>query len=156
MKNTNGYTINAVTNIVTITKNFANRASNLNSPEYKTLCQLRRDGYFIEHKTVKANADKQTHKGLTIKFMENFIGYQDNVDELLTAFYRIQGIYEKHPAYYAKLKQWFLNQFPDYMDAIYAEQATIELIEKSEAMAKRATKEKANETVDMDESDPAA
>ena len=40
---TTSYNFDAINTVLTITKDFARKASQLNSPEYKTMLQLRRD-----------------------------------------------------------------------------------------------------------------
>lgn len=125
----NGYTINAMTNTVTITKDFAKRANNINSPEYKTLNQLRKDGYSIEYKTINVKEGKKTHKGLTLAFMRQYINEQENSNVIRAEFEKIKREFNGHHACYANLKKYFLNQFPELTAAGIKEYLTIDFMD---------------------------
>ncbi|MDL2287924.1 hypothetical protein LJC32_00905 [Oscillospiraceae bacterium OttesenSCG-928-F05] len=116
MKKTTGYTINHETKTITITRDFAKRSGIINSDEYRALTQFRKDysDYTIKNRTASTNKNKNTHNGLTIPFMRKFIGAQENATATLKEFDSVKSLYEEHPAYYSKVKAWFLSKYPNY------------------------------------------
>lgn len=118
MKKTNATIINHEEKTITITKDFAKRANIINSDEYSALAQFRKDypDYTIQKRTAAKNTNKNTHSGLTLAYMGRFIEMQDNAAAALEAFERVKYLNEGHPAYYAKVKAWFLAKYPDYAD----------------------------------------
>ena len=72
MKN-NSYSFDAITNTVTISKDFARKASQLNSPEYKALLQLRNDNPNI--KIIMREGNKgQNSNGITFAQISHTTG----------------------------------------------------------------------------------
>lgn len=120
----NGYIIDHAERAIIITKEFAKRASNISTREYRELTSFHRDfpDYTIERRTAEVNkATKQTYKGLSLTEMENYIKEQDrtqgNGGEGLKAFEAIKVYYTptgRDKPSYPKLKAWFLNKYPKY------------------------------------------
>jgi len=142
MKKNNGLTLDMVTNTATITKAFAKNANDINSAEYKTLRQLREDGFSIVIKAATVKNNKITHKGMTLQWMVQYIENHDNRDTYLDDFKNYVELQKKlnngHAAYYAKVKKHFLNLFPELTAEnirmeIEAEEAAIRVIEEHEA-----------------------
>ena len=113
----NGIRINHGENgTIIITKVFEKLSRNTNSAEYRQLAKLHKDypTYIIQTRTAAKNANKNTHKGLTLTYIEKFLEMQENAADVLEAFERVKYLNEKHPAYYAIIKKWFLAKYPDY------------------------------------------
>ena len=66
MKN-NSYEFDAINTVLTITKDFAKRASQLNSPEYKTMLQFRRDYPTVE---IVMKESKKGHSPASVSFKQ--------------------------------------------------------------------------------------
>ena len=116
MKKTNAYTIDHANNTITITREFAKRSAVIASEEYRVLSQLHKDfpEYTIQPR--KANVDKnkkKTHVGLTLDFMKKYLE-RLNDPAALNEFESVKAYYKGHPAYYAKVKAWFLSKYEDY------------------------------------------
>jgi hypothetical protein len=122
MKKTNDYIINHESKTITITRDFAKRSSVINSNEYRALTQFRKDypDYTIKNRTATVTNSKTTHSGLTIPFMKKFIEKQDNAAAALKEFESVEKFFKGHPAYYSKVKAWFLSKYPKYAEFIPA------------------------------------
>jgi len=129
MKNTNTYTINHEKKTITITREFAKRSGVINSEEYNLFMQFRKDlpDYKILKRTATKNTDKKTHKGLSIPFMEKCLAAMDNAADAKAEFKRVKEFYTGHPAYYSKVRAWFLDKYPNY--DIYAPTPTQDMEE---------------------------
>ena len=141
MKN---YTINHANGTITLTRDFANKAGILNSPEYKALRQLKRDFPNLEvvQRTAKVSPTKVTHKGLTLDHMEKYITTFEPATDL-TIFKKVKSYNTDlketkdgdiiEIVNYGKMKKWFLNKYPDYQMTETAFDAMVETLEKLEA-----------------------
>lgn len=119
-----GYVIDHAERAIIITKEFAKRASNISTKEYRELTSFHRDfpDYTIERRTAEVNkTTKQTYKDLTLNAMENYIKAQDeaqsNNGEGLKAFEAIKVYHTpkgKDKPSYPKVKAWFLKTYPKY------------------------------------------
>lgn len=119
-----GYSIDHARRAIIITKEFAKRAANITTKEYRELTSFHRDfpEYTIERRTAEVDkSKKQTYKGLSLAEMENHIKEQDkakgNSDEGLKKFEAIKAYYtpkgSEKPSY-PKVKAWFLKTYPKY------------------------------------------
>lgn len=125
MKKTNGYTINFAENTITLTKAFAQRAKNPSTTEFRELAKLHKSfpELTITMRTAVITADKETHGGLSIKWMTDFIkNYKDEV--AVAEFEEVKKFFKTMPGYYGKVKAWFLNKYPNYQDVDFADVAT--------------------------------
>ncbi|MCL2375613.1 MAG: hypothetical protein FWC82_03735 [Firmicutes bacterium] len=109
MKKNKGYSINHVEAAIIITKDFGKRASIDGTIEYDTLRRLRDENpaYAVKYRTVMANADKRTHKGLSFAQMETYIKKLVTGKELIDEFKKVKEHYKDTPACYANVKKWF-------------------------------------------------
>lgn len=74
-------------------------------------------------RTAVITADKETHGGLTIEWMTDYIkNYKDAV--AVAEFEEAKKFYKKMPGYYGKVKAWFLKNYPNYQDVDFADVAT--------------------------------
>ena len=113
MKNT-GYYVDFKGFKIVVTAEFVKLAGVVGSKEYNDFKQLQADYPNLKIKYApKVNKSKNTHKGLTIEFMERYIENSDNRDLIIGGFEKTRRIYKGHPAYYAKMKKYFLSQFPE-------------------------------------------
>ena len=71
-----GYNYDAITNTLTMTASFAKKASQLNTPEYRTLLQLRNDNPGMKVVMKESNGKSASSKpasGISFAQMECFI-----------------------------------------------------------------------------------
>ena len=125
MKKTAGYTVDFANNTITLTKAFAQRAKNPSTAEFRELAKLHKNltDFTITMRTAVITADKETHGGLTIEWMTDYIkNYKDEV--AVAEFEEVKKFYKKMPGYYGKVKAWFLNKYPNYQDVDFADIAT--------------------------------
>lgn len=117
MKNSIEYRVDYETGTIVVTKKFAKAAGILNTPEYKTMRQLRKDNpdYPVVLREIKKNDGKKTYKNLTYKAMETYIilKYGEDSDER-KAYNQTKALSEVQNGPYAYVKNWFLKSFPDY------------------------------------------
>lgn len=117
--------------VIEMNKTEAKAAGRFNSEEFRELAALR-DAYpdfRIVIKTVKA---RDNMKGLTVKYMENYISNHDDENGTVMADFRaLRGLDENgnvseigEAVSYGELKMWFLSVFPETerldVDAILA------------------------------------
>ena len=75
MTKNNRYEINHIEGKVILTKQFAKSASILNTPEYMTLLELRRNhpDYTFELREIRKKEGKKSYRNLTYEHMEDYI-----------------------------------------------------------------------------------
>ena len=111
-----GYNYDAITNTLTMTASFAKKASQLNTPEYNTVRQLRLDnpGMKIE----KAIRKTPSNQPMTATFaqMEGFIAKCANSEERLDVFEKIKALSKIQASPYAYVRKWFLENYANYAE----------------------------------------
>ena len=133
MKKTAGYTVDFANNTITLTKTFAQRAKNPSSTEFRELAKLHKNlpDFTITMRTAVITAEKETHGGLTIEWMTDYIkNYKDEV--AVAEFEEVKKFYTKMPGYYGKVKAWFLKKYPKYQDVDFADVATTQKSETND------------------------
>ena len=123
MKKSAGYSING--NVVTLTKAFAKKAYTPGTKEFREFSTLIKayPNLVVVMRTATITADKNTHGGLTIEWMTDYIKtYKDEI--AVAEFEEVKKFYKKMPGYYGKVKAWFLNKYPNYQDVDFADIAT--------------------------------
>ena len=115
MKN---YKIDFEKQTLTITKDFAERAENINSEEYSILMKVRNDfpNMKVLNYSHKAPKRANKNKGLTYTRMENYIRLFDNAEELLKMFELVKRASKIQKNSYLFVNQWFLATFPDFFE----------------------------------------
>lgn len=110
------YKINFTANTITISKSFAEAASDPSKPEFETLSKLQAayPGMRIVHKTHRSPSKANANKGLTYERMEGYINLHENAAELIVKFEAVKEIAAKQKNPYLFTKGWFMQQFPDY------------------------------------------
>ena len=105
-----GYSIDFVSTTVTITRKFRDAASQLNTPEFNIMNQLREMNLTI---LVKA-PNKKKSTALTYAKMQKFISCLDEADKYQTMFDAVRKESKGMPAPYKYVVSWFYNTFPKY------------------------------------------
>ena len=111
-----GYNYDAITNTLTMTASFAKKASQLNTPEYNTVRQLRLDnpGMKIE-KAIRKTSSNQPMNA-TFAQMEGFIAKCANSGERLDVFEKIKALSKIQASPYAYVRKWFLENYANYAE----------------------------------------
>ena len=111
-----GYNYDALTNTLTLTASFAKKASQLNTPEYKILLQLRLDnpGMKIEKASPKTPSNRPV--SITFAKMEEYIAQCRNSKERLEAFNKVKALSKIQTSPYAYVRTWFLDNYANYSD----------------------------------------
>ena len=113
-------TINEKRNEIVITKKFAEAAKRFGSDEYRELKAARLDypSYKVVTRKVKPSKNDKM-KGLTYKFMEDYINNHDDEEKTIMAqFLDLTAKSEEAEelnaaaASYKEVKDWFLNTYP--------------------------------------------
>ena len=104
---------------IVMDRTFYKNSSNIRFEEYTMLQRARQDypTYTPVIKHIKRNPDKETYKGLTYAYMENYIQTHESADTVETAMaeYReLRLISECHgkARRYPTIKKWFLKKYP--------------------------------------------
>ena len=107
MKN---YEINFITNTITITKKFAQEASQIGTEAFKTMMELRQLGMTIITKTPA----KKKNTSLTYAKMETYISLLEDTEKYQAEFKAVcaESLAMKVP--YVYVSNWFKKTFPNY------------------------------------------
>ena len=106
---------------IEMTKKFATAARKFGTKQYRDLQEARRDypNFKVVTITRKATGNQDTYKGLTYKFMEDYIQKHDDAEQSVMAEYlTLRGKSEAakenlvEPYSYNEMKTWFLKTFP--------------------------------------------
>lgn len=104
---------------IVMDRTFYKNSSNIRFDEYAMLQRARQDypAYTPVVKRIKRNPGKETYKGLTYTYMENYIQTHEGADtvEAVMAEYReLRLISECHgkARRYPAIKKWFLKKYP--------------------------------------------
>ena len=106
---------------IEMTKKFAAAARKFGTKQYRDLQEARRDypNFKVVTVTRKATSCQDTYKGLTYKFMEDYIQKHDDADQSVMAEYLTlrgksdaakENLVESYS--YKEMKTWFLKTFP--------------------------------------------
>lgn len=108
------YKMDFTTNTLTITKDFERKAMNVNSVEYQTLKQLRKD--FPTLRVVKKSAPKRKSSLArpTYDKMVKFLSCQTNSTILLKEFAEVREYSKAQENPYLYVREWFFKNFPNY------------------------------------------
>ena len=108
------YEVDFINNKIILTKKFYKAATTLNSPEYTTLMQLRRDnpGFAVELREIKKKEGKQSYRNLTYTNMREYIITREGEkSETVAEFDRVMALSKIQAGPYAYVKTWFLNKY---------------------------------------------
>ena len=110
------YEINHFQAKVILTKQFAKAASTLNTPEYMTLLELRRNhpDYTFELREIRKKEGKKSYRNLTYEHMEAYIITRDGKgSEAHKEFEQVKKLSQVQAGPYAYVKSWFLKKYED-------------------------------------------
>ena len=113
-----GYEIDFTTNTLYMNYKFANAAKDVFSKEYEIYQKICNDFQNIKV-IVRAGRKAKTcnaSKNLTYANMESYIKVQDNADELMAVYMIAREESKKAKSRYAFVRNWFVNQFPNYKE----------------------------------------
>ena len=112
-KNTQ-YEIDFINSKIILTKKFAKAASILNTPEYTTLMQMRRENpdFTIELREIKKKEGKKSYRNLTYERMEDYIINREGKDsDVHKEFVKVKKLAQVQAGPYAYVKSWFLKKY---------------------------------------------
>ena len=117
MKKTNvtGYSYDITTNTLTVTADFAKKASQLNTPEYRIVKQYRAEfpDIAIQRKT---NSASHSSKGIKYADMERYMRNCRSAERYLFVFGKVRELSKGQPNPYKYVRTWFDNLFPHYAE----------------------------------------
>ena len=114
------YEVDFINSKIILTKKFYRAATTLNSPEYTTLMQLRRDnpGFAVELREIKKKEGKQSYRNLTYKHMEEYIiALEGEMSENLKELEQVKKLSKVQAGPYAYVKAWFLKKYGEEFNA---------------------------------------
>ena len=139
--------INNKKNAIVITKDFAKKASLFGTEEYRMLQEVRRDYPTFRIEVSKASRPTDSIKGLSYKYMENYITKKYGKDsEAMNKYLEFRALTDEaremnaEPVSYKVIKDWFLEDNPE-IEAFHARRDKL----AEEVKAKRA--EKKNQSI---------
>ena len=101
-------------------RTFAQNVTDTRSTEYAHLQQVRRDypDFKVVLRKIKKNPNKETYKGLTYKYMRDYILTHEDDEkalEVLAEFSEMRQISRCHSQAkrYPVIKNWFLEKYPE-------------------------------------------
>ena len=137
-------TVNNKKNTIEMTKTYAKLASQYGTEQYKALQNVRRDYPTYRIVTVSRKNEKPEFKGLTYKFMKNYIkGHDDENQSKMSEFLDLTAKSEEaknmgiEAQSYAQVKKWFLMSFPAICEFITKRDNLLKTV--AENKAKRIT-----------------
>ena len=145
----NAYKLDFVSNVITITADFAKAMNNPDSEEYKTIAKIRRDFPEMEivrktHKTPTTYRTKDgktfncnQFKNLTYENMETFMMGLPNGEEYMNEYLFLRNhASDIQTNGYTLIHRWFVKQFPDYQkNPLTYIHTQPEVVSAAEAMA---------------------
>ena len=113
MKNT--LKINHENRTLVMDRTFAKAASFVGSNEYNLLQDARRDypSYQVTLRSIKKKEDKESYRGLTYQYMENYIATHANAARIMAEDKELRLQAECHSIRYPNIKKWFLAKYPE-------------------------------------------
>lgn len=113
MKNT--LKINHENITLVMDRTFAKAASFVGSNEYNLLQDARRDypSYQVTLRSIKKKEDKESYRGLTYKYMEDYIRSHANAAANMAEYHQQRLLAECHSIRYPNIKKWFLAMYPE-------------------------------------------
>ena len=145
----NAYKLDFVSDVITITADFAKAMNNPDSEEYKTIAKIRRDFPEMEivrktHKTPTKYRTKDgktfncnQFKNLTYENMETFMMGLPNGEEYMNEYLFLRNhASDIQTNGYTLIRRWFVKQFPDYQkNPLTYIHTQPEVVSAAEAMA---------------------
>lgn len=105
---------------IVMDRTFAQKCTDTRSEEYAQLQAVRRDypTFSVVTRTIKKNPNKESYKGLTYQYMEDYIfthESEETVEVALAEFAEMRLIAACHSKAfrYPTIKKWFLQKYPE-------------------------------------------
>lgn len=113
--NVAGYSYDITTNTLTVSADFAKRASQLNTPEYRIVKQMRAEyaGLIIQRRTRKPTPARPRIKYAD---MERYMKMCRTADRYLFVFGKVKELSKGQPNPYEYVLTWFKALFPHYSE----------------------------------------
>lgn len=107
--------INPIAKKIVLKSYFAKKALCVGSDQYYELQEAHKayPDYSIEVRTIKKKVGKESYKGLTYEYMENFISEVDTTGAMMMAYNELRHRTDCHSNKYGHIKKWFLKNFPE-------------------------------------------
>ena len=102
--------------VIEMDKTFAKNSAIVGSREYNMLQAARRDypEYTVRRKEIRKNKNKESYKGLTYAYMEEYISLHDDEEGTIMKEYNEERLISGcHSVRYPAIKNWFLDKFPE-------------------------------------------
>ena len=114
--------IDYVSNTIIVTKVFLEAAATPYSEESITLNRLQQDlpNMRIVARTVPRRNVDNRYKGLTYKFMRNYIKTMDeaNLNKYVETIMHFETFSDNKTLVYTQVRDWFLAHYPNYKDLV--------------------------------------
>lgn len=114
--------INHANRTIIMDRTFAKYAANTRSEEYAHLQRVRQDypEYEVIRRKINSNNNKETYRGLTYEYMEDYIlthGTPEEIKKNLKIYDEKKLISECHSKArrYPVIKSWFLETYPEIL-----------------------------------------
>lgn len=114
--------IDYVSNTIIVTKVFLEAAATPYSHESATLQKLQTDfpNMRIVARSVSRKHNENKYKGLTYKFMRNYIKSMDekNLTKYVETIMHFEKFTDNKTLVYTQVRDWFVENYPDYKELI--------------------------------------
>ena len=112
---TNYLKIDLMAERIIMDRTFAKTASIVGSTNYNLLQEARRDypSYQVTLRSIKKKEDKESYRGLTYQYMEDYIRTHANAAPNMAEFQQQLLLAKCHSIRYANIKKWFLAMYPE-------------------------------------------
>lgn len=102
-------------NTIFVSKSFKKKACTPGTPEYTILLNMQKDRPSAKIDTIPTKKKENTYKHLTYDAMKEYVLDEFGKDSIqMKAIEKALADAEKKRIRYAKVKQWFLQNFPNY------------------------------------------
>ena len=107
--------INHSDRTIVMDRTFAKNAAIVGSREYEQLQACRKDypEYSVVHRAIKRNAAKECYRGLTYRYMEEYIASHEDAAERRRKYDELRLLAKCHSIRYPTIKSWFLITYPE-------------------------------------------
>ena len=110
------FKINHDTQEIILSRNFAKKQKNPQSEEFnavQAIHELFPNYKIVTREKIKTNSKKEAFKGLTYKYMEEYISNHPNAEARMKEFKELKELALCHSIRYPHIKKWFLATYPE-------------------------------------------
>ncbi len=121
------------TRSIVMDKTFTRQSSDPRSEEYTLLQATRRDypGYHVKTRTIRRNPRKESYRGLTYAYMEQYIDAHENAEENRKVYEELRLAARCHSIRYPTIKKWFLDTYPELKEFGRERSKVISIVEET-------------------------